>query len=156
MLAKKWWVLILGTVTAAVAMNAVIAKEFSLSVNGKPVIKIEAEKEKDFDRDEFKRYMKKHGYDYESHYRANRKLRERLYRLELAVMQLQESVYELQMSDIHKQPEQQFTCLFRTKHRGTFMGFGLSKLEAEGNAIAKCEAKEGDFWCKGTVSCDSN
>lgn len=154
---KQRFAILLGCLFTIAAVSKVVAKELSVSINGKPVIQIEAEKDRGFDRKEFERYMKKHGYNYEAHYMANRKLRERIYRLELAVMQLQESVYELQVADDYGQPERQFTCLLKLTHRGSFMGFGLTKLEAEGNARAKCEAKEGAFWCRdGKVSCDSN
>ncbi|WLQ11344.1 hypothetical protein O5O45_16485 [Hahella aquimaris] len=136
------------------------AEEFRVQMGGEKIIYIETSREDEFDRRDYDQYMRERGYDYESHYHANRRLRERVRNLELAVRQLQDTVYDLQNAEPTPPPvtapQTQYSCILKT-HKGTFTGIGLTKLEATGKAAQQCESKIGAFWCDiDEVKCDAN
>lgn len=148
----------------AVALGSLMqnagAEEFRVQMGGEKIIYIETSKDEEFDRRDYDQYMRERGYDYESHYRANRKLRERVRNLELAVRQLQDTVYDLQNAEPTPPPvttpQTQYSCILKT-HKGTFTGIGLTKLEATGKAAQQCESKIDAFWCDiDKVKCDAN
>jgi hypothetical protein len=67
-----------------------------------------------------------------------RELTQRLLRLERAVRELQNRVYDLE--DDARAPRQVkvTTCLLKTPFDGTFTGKGANELEARKNAVAQC------------------
>ena len=84
----------------------------------------------------------------------DKKLRKRLRRLEEAVLQLQDKVFQLEhQSPIVSKP---FVCILETKIHGTFMSRDRSRLGAQGKVFKKCEKKAGQYWCKkDLISCDN-
>ncbi|NVJ61540.1 MAG: hypothetical protein HWE27_14185 [Gammaproteobacteria bacterium] len=160
-------------------MPAVFAKDSTTTygkkqhiIKGKPLVKIESEQDvkhesKDIkdslNEKDYEEYMKKHGRDYREHYRANRQLKRRIQQLELAVMQLQDIVFELYdtvnyRSGHYNVSEKRHTCVLDTSYWGTYMGHGLSKIEAKANAKIACENKVDGYFCSESVkfTCDDH
>ncbi|ABC28832.1 hypothetical protein HCH_01998 [Hahella chejuensis KCTC 2396] len=136
-------------------MQSVGAEETKMRAAGSKVIYIETTQTDEFDRREYEQDSRGRGYDYESHHRANRKLRKRVKQLELAVRQLQDTVFELQNA-APPAPAPKYSCLLST-HKGTFIGSGMSKLEAKGIVVQQCEANNPPYLCGiHNVTCEKN
>lgn len=84
--------------------------------------------------------------------RDDRELLRRVHRLEKAVRDLQDKVYELQ----NTVPAQTlYTCYGNIFSIGTVKGQGYSRIEAMSNAMAECNRKGGSIFCKEKeIKCD--
>lgn len=79
----------------------------------------------------------------------NLKLRRRVQRLEMAVRQLQDRTFSLETRpQVASAPANNFTCFIKTTFEGTMIGKGSSEVEAKGNALKECDAKNGGLSCK--------
>ncbi|NVJ51171.1 MAG: hypothetical protein HWE13_05790 [Gammaproteobacteria bacterium] len=154
---KASLLLITASLTFAAAGITVEAKPKSSSQEA--VVKIQEHDEREMSDRDFDRYMRETGYDYRSHHKANKKLRQRVRQLERAVRQLQRAVYQLEeISDNrHRwQPPKVYSCIIETKMDGTFYGEGHSLIAARAAAKNACEKSTSSFWCREEVECDSN
>ncbi len=137
----------------------VTADDTDKMINGKPMVEItvqdEMEEVQDFKsmRHRDKAFRDKHFYDrqYEYLYRENRALRKRIHRLELAMIQIQDAMFDLQQSE---PIPMKYSCALQTRNRGTFLGQGNTKTEAKARARMACEQEGSPFWCEGVMECD--
>ena len=140
----KWCVLIL---TLSLSVPA-FAGHFSENSHGKKVIRIEV------GEDHKPKKSKKTNRRIDELEEENYQLRKRVRRLERAVLQLQDEVFQLSRQSKIRE-EKTYTCILKTRSRGTFMGEGHSTLKAKAKALKACEDKAGKFWCdEKDVQCD--
>ncbi|MFW7380212.1 MAG: hypothetical protein ACOH5I_15470 [Oligoflexus sp.] len=87
-------------------------------------------------------------YDHHAHHHYNQPIRDRLRRLETAVRELQNEVWELRReNDYFKSQQHRYACYIQTPFDGTFLGRGTTRIEATALALNQCEAKA-QSWCK--------
>lgn len=89
----------------------------------------------------------------------NARLRERVLRLEMAVRQLQERTFSLEVTGARQAaaPAKEHACYIKTTFKGTVMGKGASEAEARAGALKACDDKDGGFSCEeNNVKCSSN
>lgn len=86
---------------------------------------------------------------------SNADLRERVYRLERAVEQLQAKVFELSNGAGGAQPvpttipaNQMVTCYIKSSFKGTFMETAATETAAKAAVMQKCDAGEGGLSCE--------
>ncbi len=147
--------------TLLLVSQFVTADDTNKMINGKPMVEItvqdEMEKAQDFKsmRHRDKAFRDKHFYNrqVEYLYRENRALRKRIHRLELAMIQIQDAMYDLQQSEPIPIP-MNYSCALQTRNRGTFLGQGNTKTEAKARARMACEQEGSPFWCEGVMECD--
>ena len=84
---------------------------------------------------------------------SQKDLYKRLYRLERAVRQLQDRVFDLETenSQLVDEGKKTFTCFIKTNFDGTFTSTKKSLMEAKADAIQKCSDK-----IKSGFSCDED
>lgn len=82
-------------------------------------------------------------------------LRDRVWHLERAVAQLQDTVYKLKENAKNKQPAKQHACYLKTNFYGTFTAKGASKMAAKAEIMKQCDKKGGGIFCEANdVKCD--
>jgi hypothetical protein len=89
----------------------------------------------------------------------NARLRERVLRLEMAVRQLQERTFSLEVTGARQAaaPTKEYACYIKTTFNGTVMGKGASEAEARAGALKACDDKDGGFSCEESkIKCSSN
>lgn len=77
----------------------------------------------------------------------NELLDSRVKQLELAVIQLQNKIFNLNLDQNNKTDKTKYTYYIKTPLNGTFYGTGLSKAEAKAKALQKCEASASSIFC---------
>ncbi len=145
--------------TLLLVSQFVTADDTNKMINGKPMVEItvqdEMEEAQDFEsmRHRDKAFRDKHFYNrqYEYLYRENRALRKRIHRLESAMIQIQDAMFDLQQSE---PIPMNYSCSLQTRNRGTFLGQGNTKTEAKARARMACEQEGSPFWCEGVMECD--
>jgi hypothetical protein len=88
----------------------------------------------------------------------NARLRERVLRLEMAVRQLQERTFSLEVTGSRPAPApaKEFACYIKTTFNGTVMAKGSSEAEARAGALKACDDKDGGFSCEESkIKCSS-
>ncbi|MCO5143492.1 MAG: hypothetical protein M9962_10425 [Oligoflexia bacterium] len=74
---------------------------------------------------------------------------ERIYRLELAVEQLQRKVFDLESRQHQPLPEKKWTtCYINTPFDGTFTATEPTETAAKALALSKCNEKSSSTFCK--------
>ena len=82
-------------------------------------------------------------------------LQDRVWHLEKAVAQLQDTVYKLKREAKYRKPVRKYSCYLETNFYGTFTAKGMSKNEAKGKVLQACNDKGGGIFCKSNeVKCD--
>lgn len=83
----------------------------------------------------------------------NQDTHRRIQRLEEAVRDLQDMVYDLQ-DDRRDRVITEYVCVIKTNFDGSFVGRGPTKIEAQANAVAACKKGRASF-CESTQqSCE--
>ncbi|MCB9060213.1 MAG: hypothetical protein H6622_01665 [Halobacteriovoraceae bacterium] len=102
---------------------------FGLSANAKDIFRIEI------------------GQDYNNY--SNQELKQRIWRLENAVEQLQVQVFNLKHSDTRKNQVESWSCTIKAMGED-FIATGNSKATAKANVIKECKKGNGGdgFFCK--------
>lgn len=87
--------------------------------------------------------------------RSDRDLANRVRRLEQAVMDMQNRIYDLEASDTPRtRPVDIFVCSLKTSFDGTFIGKANTKTEAEAITRNNCERGGGSFCSSARVTCE--
>lgn len=114
-----------------------------ISIGGKDVIRIDVEEDAITDSIHARTTSELHA--------ENSRLRKRVQRLEMAVRQLQDRTFNLEVSNnrptVTLAPKEH-TCYLKTTFEGTMMGKGGSEAEARAKALQECDNKNGGLSCK--------
>ena len=87
---------------------------------------------------------------------SNRDLVRRIRRLERAVRQLQNRVFDLEADGYRADAtdsSKQFSCILKTSFDGSYYGYGTSRGKAMEEAPNKCVSKNGQFSCNKAPTC---
>lgn len=79
----------------------------------------------------------------------------RIRRLEQAVRDLQEQVYDLRDSEPRTRTVTTHVCSMTTAFDGTFIGKASTKIEAQGLALQNCEKAKASFCSSSVISCEA-
>ncbi len=79
---------------------------------------------------------------------SKRDLERRIYRLERAVRQLQDRVFELESKETVEAKDKTYTCYIETQFHGTISVDGKSETKARTEVLKECHAKAKELKCK--------
>lgn len=120
---KKTMMIVFALMMTAMSLSAV-ARDYRDSRDDRPVVRISV------------------GQD------RNQDTHRRIQRLEEAVRDLQDMVYDLQ-DDRRDRVITEHVCALKTNFQGTFIGKGSTKTEAQANAVNACK-RSGAAFCEST------
>ncbi len=85
---------------------------------------------------------------------SKRELERRIYKLERAVRQLQDRVFELESKTPEESKDTSYTCYIETSFHGTITAESKSLTKAKAEALKKCTKETKELVCKGeNVKC---
>lgn len=120
---KKTMMIVFTLMMTAMSLSAV-ARDYRDSRDDRPIVRISV------------------GQD------RNQDTHRRIQRLEEAVRDLQDMVYDLQ-DDRRDRVFTEYVCALKTNFQGTFIGKGSAKIEAQANAVNACK-RSGAAFCEST------
>lgn len=83
----------------------------------------------------------------------NQDVHRRIQRLEEAVRDLQDMVYDLQ-DDQRERVVREHVCVLKTTFDGSFIGKGSTRVEAQANAVTACKRGRGSFCERTEQTCE--